>query len=154
MGGLSAGTVSGTRSERRMSVYTVAGHEPGPVCALFRVQPVSVHTVRRAESVSVYPMCRAELVSVDAVGRVEPVSVCSVSGTPAASLYAVRRTESVWGVSVHALSGAEADHGPRAASGPQGSVAYGGQSSWNLQQRAAATGPQRGHGACGTLCQV
>lgn len=47
------------------------------------------------------------------------MSVYSVSRTKPVSLYAVSWTESVWGVSVDALSGAEEDLWPRAASRPQ-----------------------------------
>lgn len=139
----SAGAVSGTQPERRMSIYTVAGHEFGSVHVMLLIQPVTIDTVSRAESVSVYPMGRAELVSVYTVSRIKSVPVYSVSRTEPVSLYTVSWTESAWGRSVDALRGAEADHWPRGASRPKRSVAYGGQSSWNLQQRAASTGAQR-----------
>lgn len=107
------------QSERGVSVYTVAGHEFRSVCVVVLIDPVSVHTASRAESVSVYPMGRAELVSVYTVSRVESVSVCSVHRAESVSLDAVSCTQSVLGVSVDALSGAEADLWPGAASSPQ-----------------------------------
>lgn len=64
---MSAGTVTGTQPGRRMSVYTVTGHQLGPVCGLVLIQPVSIYAVSGAESVSVDPMGGAELVSVYAV---------------------------------------------------------------------------------------
>lgn len=141
----SAGTVGGTQSERRVSVYAVAGPE---FRSGLRVQPVAVHAAGGAESVSADATGRAEPVSVDAVGRVEPVSVYPGGRAEPESLNAVGRTEPVRGVSVDALRGAEEDPGPGAASRPQRGVADGRQSSRNLQQRASSAGSQRRHGAC------
>lgn len=147
----SAGAVGGAQSERWVSVYTVAVHEPGPLRLLLLVQPVPVYAVGRAESVSVDPPCRAELVAIYAVGRVQPVSVYPVGGTEPVALHTVGRGQPVVrGVSVNALGGAEADHRPGAAARPQGGVADDGQSPRNLQQRATAAGAQRRHGACMT----
>lgn len=131
-----------------MSVYAVAGPQPGPLRPGLGVQPVAVHAAGGAESVSADAPGRAEAVAVDAVGRVEPVPVSPGGRGEPEALHAVGRAEAVRRVPVDALRGAEEDLRARAASRPQRGVAEGRQSSRHLQQGASSAGAQRRHGAC------